>query len=413
MRQGFVQDDRDEDAAIGVEPGKVRALLVENVEGHSPGGPKSDLPRALQRLHLHRPKRPQGAGLHRAHPAGPGAVLADVCRPLQQARAPTLARQLDQSEAGDSPDLDPGAIFLERVLELLLDSAVVPRLIHVDEVDDDQAGEVPQSKLARGFLCGFEIGSERGRLDIALTGRPPGVDVDGHQGLSLVDHQVAARLQRRDRRIDLTEVILDLVLHEEGDWLPIRLHLSRLRRHQHAHEIAGLAKPRFALDKDLIDVLVIEVPDGPLHEVLFLVDQGWRHGMKGSLANVLPKAQQIVIVALDLRLGAFGARRADDQAHALRDIQSLDDRLEPLAIRRRGDLPGNAPAPGRIRHQDAVTPCKGQIGRQGRALVAALFLDHLDQHDLAAPDDLLDLVAAHESPTAPRQLFFHDVVIVA
>src|SRR5690606_3087440 len=45
-----------------------------------------------------------------------------------------------------------------------------------------------------------------------------------------------------------------------------------------------------------------------------------------------------------------------------------------------------------------------QIGRQRRALVAALFLDHLHQHDLPALDDFLDLVVAAKQAPAARQL---------
>jgi hypothetical protein len=48
----------------------------------------------------------------------------------------------------------------------------------------------------------------------------------------------------------------------------------------------------------------------------------------------------------------------------------------------------------RIRHQHAVAAGKAEIGGQRRALVAALFLDDLDQQHLTALDDVLDLVAA-------------------
>src|SRR5690606_14468916 len=47
---------------------------------------------------------------------------------------------------------------------------------------------------------------------------------------------------------------------------------------------------------------------------------------------------------------------------------------------------------------------KREIGRQRRALVAALFLDNLNQHDLAALDDLLDLVVPAQMAAAVRQL---------
>ena len=56
----------------------------------------------------------------------------------------------------DAADLDAGAVVAQRVLQPALDRAVVALLVHVDEVDHDQAGEVAQAELARDFL---------GRLD--------------------------------------------------------------------------------------------------------------------------------------------------------------------------------------------------------------------------------------------------------
>ena len=48
----------------------------------------------------------------------------------------------------------------------------------------------------------------------------------------------------------------------------------------------------------------------------------------------------------------------------------------------------------RIGHQHGVAPGEAEIGGQRGALVAALFLDDLDQQYLPALDDVLDLVAA-------------------
>ena len=42
-------------------------------------------------------------------------------------------------------------------------------LVHVDEVDDDQAGKVAQPKLPRDFLGRFAVGLERGVLDVVLA----------------------------------------------------------------------------------------------------------------------------------------------------------------------------------------------------------------------------------------------------
>ncbi len=203
------------------------------------------------------------------------------------------------------------------------------------------------------------------------------------------------------------------MLDEERRSLPIGLHLLGLGRHQHAHELARFLEAGLALDPDLVDVLVVEVADGPLHQVLFLIDEGGSDRVEGGVADVLPEAQEIFVVALDLGLGALGARGADDQTHAFRHFQALHHALQALAVGGRGDLAADAAAARGVGHQHAVAAGQGQVGGERRALVAALFLDDLDQHDLPAADHFLDLVATHQPPTTPGDLFFHDVVFVA
>ena len=73
-------------------------------------------------------------------------------------------------------------------------------LFHVDEVDDDQAGQVAQAQLAGDFVGGLEVGLERGFLDGVLAGGAARVHVDGDQRLGLVDDDVAAGFQLHGRR---------------------------------------------------------------------------------------------------------------------------------------------------------------------------------------------------------------------
>src|SRR5690606_740987 len=132
-------------------------------------------------------------------------------------------------------------------------------------------------------------------------------------------------------------------------------------------------------------------------QVFFLVDHRRRVGAQRRLANRRPQAQQIFIVALDLGAGALGARRADDQAHALRHLQRGGGGLQAATVRGVGDLARNAAALAGVGHQHAVAAGQRQPGGQGRALGAALVLDDLHQQDLTALDDVLDLVAAHQA----------------
>ena len=165
-----------------------------------------------------------------------------------------------------------------------------------------------------------------------------------------------------------------------------------MARHEHAHEVLGLAVAVLAGHRHVVDVLVVEVADGALDQRAFLVDQRGCGGAERQFAHALPEPHQVFVVALDLGLGARGAGGAKDDAHAVRHGQILGDLLETLAIGRIGDLARDAATPAGVGHKHRITACEGQVGGQGRALVAALLLDDLDQQDLAAFDDFLDLV---------------------
>ena len=96
-------------------------------------------------------------------------MRADAGRCLEHAGAQPLAAHLHQAEARDAADLDARAIVLERVLHRLLDLADVGAVLHVDEVDDDEAGHVAQAQLAGDLVRGLEVGRGRGLLDIVLA----------------------------------------------------------------------------------------------------------------------------------------------------------------------------------------------------------------------------------------------------
>ena len=178
-----------------------------------------------------------------------------------------------------------------------------------------------------------------------------------------------------------------------------------MARHEHAHEILGVAVALFAGDDDLVDVLAVEIADRALGERAFLVHQRRRGGLEREIAHQLPLPQQVFEVALDLLLGAGGAGGAQDHAHSLRNLELLGDLAELLAVVGAGDLAADAAAARGVGHQHAVTAGERQVRGQRRALGAALFLDHLHQHHLPALDDLLDLVLAAVARRAVQHLF--------
>ena len=92
----------------------------------------------------------------------------------------------------DAADLNTRAIMLETLLEPSFDRAIVAFFVHIDEVNDDQSGEIAQAQLPGNLVGRLQIGFERGVLDMMLAGRAPGIDVDRYQGLGLVEHDITA-----------------------------------------------------------------------------------------------------------------------------------------------------------------------------------------------------------------------------
>ena len=308
----------------------------------------------------------------------------------------------------DAADLDARAIVLQRVLEATLHRAIVARLFHVDEVDDDEACQIAQAQLASDLVGGLQIGAQRRVLDIVLARRATRVHVDRDQRFRLVDDEIAAGLQRHLRREHRVELRLHARLHEHALRLAPHAHVARVARHQQPHEVLGFAEACFAGDDDFVDLLVVEVADGALDQRTLLVDEHRRRRAQRRFAHRLPHAHQIFEVAAHFLPGARGARRTQDHAHAVRHVEILCDRLEALAVARVGDLARNAAATRGIRHQHGIAAGERQIGRQRRALVAALFLHDLDQQHLPALDHFLNLVLPAQ-PRLTSRHFLHRV----
>src|SRR5262249_49488400 len=150
-----------------------------------------------------------------ADKAGAAAMRAGLGRRLGKRRAQPLARHLQEAKRADAADLDAGAVVFQRLLQATLDGELVTPFLHVDKADDDEPGEVAQPEL-RGNLVGrLKVGAQRGLFDVALARRAARVDIDRDQRLGLVDDDVAARTQLRDRRVDRVDLALDLEAMEE------------------------------------------------------------------------------------------------------------------------------------------------------------------------------------------------------
>ena len=169
--------------------------------------------------------------------------------------------------------LDARAVNLKAFLQAFFDGAVVFILLHVDEVDHDQAGEIAQAHLAAGLFGRFQVGAHGGLLDIALAGRLAGVHVDGDESFGLVDHEIAAGLQLDGRRVDRIELAFDGLGDVERIILAPLLNLAGLAGHDDFREVFRLAVGFVALDPDFLDLLVEHVAHRAVNEAAFGIDQ--------------------------------------------------------------------------------------------------------------------------------------------
>ena len=405
--------DLDGDAVAALDLGQLGALAVEDVDGDLGRNAQQQVRGAgLDGLFLKRTQHVERGRLDGADEARAVAVRADMGGRFQNTRAQALARHFHEAEVGDAAHLDAGAVVLQRFLQATLDIADVVLVLHVDEVDDDEAGHVAQAELAGDLVGGLKVGLVGRLFDVVLFGRPAGVDVDGHQRLGRVDDDVATRAQLHDGAVHVLKLRFHLIAMEEGHAVAVQVHLLGVAGHQQAHVVLGGAIAEIALHPDFIHIARVDVADGALDEAAVLVDQRRGDGVQRLLADLVPQAGEIVEVALDLGLGALEARRADDAAHALRQLQLRHDGLQATAVGLAGNLPGDAAAVGGVGHQDRIAASQRQVGGERRALAAALFLHDLNQKDLAALDDFLNLVAATQGRAPTTHVFLGVVLMV-
>ncbi len=169
---------------------------------------------------------------------------------------------------------------------------------------------------------------------------------------------------------------------------------------QRAHEVLGDAIALIAGDQHFLDILGIDIADGALDQIAFLMNQARSRRFKRLFANIIPQFHDIIEIALHFRLGAFGSRSAQDDRHAFRHIQFGQNCLQPLAIGHIGDLAADPAAARRIGHDNAITPSQGEIGCQRSPFIATLFLHNLNQHHLTAFYHFLNFILAAQSRTA-------------
>src|SRR5262249_35913203 len=149
--------------------------------------------------------------------AGAVAIEARLMEQAPEALPRTLARHLDEAEIGDAVERRLRLVFLEELFESAPHLLAIFVLLHVDQIEDDQATDVPEAELVGDFVDGLEVRLEDRLLHVlaALAEEPPRIHVDRRERLCLVDDEVPAGRKRDLARERPADLVFDSVLVED------------------------------------------------------------------------------------------------------------------------------------------------------------------------------------------------------
>ena len=203
------------------------------------------------------------------------------------------------------------------------------------------------------------------------TSLPPfvaaGVHVDGDERLGFVDDDVAAA-----REPDLAvKGVVDLLLHaealEDGLRAAVVLDAAGGAPGNLADEVDHPLHGVLVVADDLVDFVGEEIADGALDEVGLLEDAGGRGLALHRVLDRAPLLDEKAEVADEVARALPFADGADDDAHAFRDVEFLEDLAQAVALLRALDLARDA-ALVAVGHQHEIASGEAEIRGDARAL---------------------------------------------
>src|SRR6185437_309042 len=328
-----------------------------------------------------------GGRFHQPHAVAVGAGAAEGA--LEGLLHP-LAGERDQAEVVEIEHLGGSAVGAHGLLEALQHALAVAALVHIDEINHNDAAEVAQANLAHDLLDGLEIGLHDGVFQpVGAADVLAGVDVNGHQRLGLVEHDVAAALQPDLALERIVDLLLDAEVLEHGFVAGVKADARGQGRHEIVHELDDALVLLVGVHVDLVEVGRELVAQGALDQVEVVVQQRGRAHFLELLAQIVPLIGEQTDVGEQLLVGGAGAGGAHDEAAGEILAVLEDEAFQPGALLIAGDAAGDADVMGR-RHVDQETAGKREVAGDARPLLADGLLGDLDQNLLAGAEQITD-----------------------
>ena len=195
------------------------------------------------------------------------------------------------------------------------------------------------------------------------------VNIHGDQCLGFVDDNVASA---RQPHLAL-EGIIDLRLNTKAveDWLRSRVELKMLlrpRRNLAHHFFNSLPGPE-VIDDDRVDLIGKEIAHRPLDEIGLLEQASRSRQLLSAFLDLLPLLEQNAEVSDKITCALGLTDRADDDTHAIGNVELAENFSEPFSFSGIVDLSGD-PALIIEGHEHQVATRQAHVGGDARPFVA-------------------------------------------
>ena len=305
--------------------------------------------------------------------------------------------------------------FLSSSIRSLQHLLLIRLLLHVDEVDDDDAAHVAQSELAHDLVDGLEIGLHHRVFEAALADVLAGVDVDGDKRLGLVDDQVPTGLEPDLGFQRLVELLLDLEEVEDRRLLLIVLDLvdhRRVEAGRRSERRADTPASSSTTTRSKSSAKTSRNRRNNTDRSLW-ISLGALGILRAAL-DLLPGFDQEHHVVLEVLLVLADTRGARDQPADVLGSDVVDDLAQAVALVAVGDLARDA---GVIdgRHVDEKAARQRDVGGDAGALGAERRFRDLNQDLVALAQQIFDALpfAGAAAATLARLVLAAALVLIA
>jgi len=248
-------------------------------------------------------------------------------------RTDALPRQLNQTKLAHLEGTRTSPVALKRLPKDPLHLPAVLPVPHINKIADNQSAQIPQLQLPHDFFGRFQINLQGRLLSVVLLAVLAAVDINGHQRLSLLNHQRAAALKRHIRRLNLLNLLLNPEPAEQRHLPVIINHTIAHSRLHNAQKILNFLGNGLTVAVNLADAAVENIPHCPDDQIRLLINQ--RRCFFGFTAfeNRIPQSRQIRYVILKLPFGRHLRGRADNQSGLLGQFKRRRQLPKPFPLR--------------------------------------------------------------------------------